>query len=591
MPNLEIQFLELFVKMLARRTGEISRVSFTPQKPAFSDLPIEQAFPRATPESQGISSEHVRNFLAELKASGEVDPHQVMLLRNGVVIAECAYAPYRRGVWHATNSLCKSITALAVGMLVAEGKLSLDEKLNDIFPRHVHPLQIFRSNQVTVRDLLRMSSAVDFAESGAVSGNDWVSGFMSAGIHGTPGEEFSYNSMNSYMLSVIVSERSGESLLSYITPRLLAPLGITEFFWETCPRGFQKGGWGAFIKPEDAAKLGQLCLQEGRWKNEQLVPASWIAEATSKQIDNSLYGYGYHFWMEERPGSYLMSGMFGQAVLVCPDIQLVLVVNAGNGEINPDGGMKRIIRKYFGSAFSPAEILAADAAAQERLSRDIAIFEGRQAVQATIRRGGWGSRRMEDLSHQQLAAQLPTGTRFAMDDANIGLYPLLLQLLHNNFTDGISEVSFSQERGGICMHVKEGTEEILLPAAFNGYAETDLRLHGESYRVATHARLTTDEDERLCLVLEICFLEEACRRYFHIHFGTDTIRVKAMERPGEGVVLSHISLISEIPVLRRVPFVGNLLDKGGAGLVEAVVRSAVRPDSMGHVIKEEKNDD
>ena len=155
---------------------------------------------------------------------------------------------------------------MAVGLLIEEGKLRLDENIYDIFPDKVNSLlKIFRP-VITVENLLTMSSGITFNESGIVSGNDWVASYLNSTVNGTTGQIFQYNSMNTYMLSAIVTKRTGETLTEYLKPRLFQPLGITKYFWETCPAGITKGGWGLFLCAEDMAKLGQLYLQKGKWR-------------------------------------------------------------------------------------------------------------------------------------------------------------------------------------------------------------------------------------------------------------------------------------------------------------------------------------
>lgn len=146
---------------------------------------------------------------------------------------------------------------MAIGLLIDEGKLSLDENIYNIFPGKVNPLfKIFRP-EITVRHLLTMTSGVTFNESGIVSGNDWLESYLNAPVTGKPGTEFQYNSLNTYVLSAIVSAKTEMTLEEYLRPRLFEPLGITRYLWETCPKGITKGGWGLFICPEDMAKLGR----------------------------------------------------------------------------------------------------------------------------------------------------------------------------------------------------------------------------------------------------------------------------------------------------------------------------------------------
>ena len=246
----QLAVAELITNIILGKTEGASRVDFVPQKPRFPfDTPYEQPFPRATPESQGISSDLLRDLLQNLKNSNYTDMHHFMALRNGKVICEANFAPYRSRIWHVTHSMCKSITGMAIGLLVEEGKLSLDENIYDIFQKKLNPFtKIFRP-VITVEHLLTMTSGVTFNESGIVSGNDWLDGYLNSSVTGTPGQNFQYNSLNTYVLSAIVTERTGQTLTEYLEPRLFAPLGITHYFWETCPKGITKGGWGLFLFP------------------------------------------------------------------------------------------------------------------------------------------------------------------------------------------------------------------------------------------------------------------------------------------------------------------------------------------------------
>ena len=144
--------------------------------------------------------------------------------------------------------------------------------------------------------------------------------------------EFEYNSMNTYMLSAIVTEITGQSLMEYLKPRLFEPLGITRIFWESCPKGITKGGWGLFLSGNTVAKIGQLCLQKGVWNGRQLIPRRWIDEASTCHVETPKAVRGV--WLrlsnvDGRPsGSYAFNGMLGQNVMVYPDLDMVIVTNA-----------------------------------------------------------------------------------------------------------------------------------------------------------------------------------------------------------------------------------------------------------------------
>jgi len=154
-----------------------------------------------------------------------------------------------------------------------------------------------------------------------------------------PGSKFVYNSAATYMLSAIVQKLTGQKVIDFLTPRLFDPLGIQGQTWETCPRGINTGGWGLAVKTEDIARFGQLYLQKGKWADRQLVPESWIAEATTKQISNGTnpasdwaQGYGYQFW-RCRHGAYRGDGAFGQYCVVLPEQDAVLAITSGIGDM------------------------------------------------------------------------------------------------------------------------------------------------------------------------------------------------------------------------------------------------------------------
>lgn len=113
--------------------------------------------------------------------------------------------------------LCvRASLAWQAGFLISEGKLSLDENVYDIFEKRNGLLQKILRPNLTVEHLLTMKSGVQFNEMGVVSGNDWVDSFLNAPVKGTPGEAFEYNSMNTYLLSAIIQERTGMKMVDYL---------------------------------------------------------------------------------------------------------------------------------------------------------------------------------------------------------------------------------------------------------------------------------------------------------------------------------------------------------------------------------------
>ena len=563
----QIAVAELVLNMILGKTGG-TRVDYFPQKPDFPfDAVYEQAFARATPESQGISSDLFAALLRELDASKDTEMHHFMALRHGKVICECNFAPYPKGMWHITHSMCKSITGMAIGMLIEEEKLKLDENIYDIFPDHINAFsKIFRP-VITVENLLTMTSGVTFNESGIVSGNDWLGSFLNASVNGKPGTEFQYNSLNTYVLSAIVTKRTGETLTEYLTPRLFGPLGITKYYWETCPKGITKGGWGLFLCAEDMAKLGQLYLQRGKWNGQQLVSEYWIEISTARHLktQNDTYGYGYQLWMEQRPGSFEYNGMLGQNVIIYPDMDMVLVTNAGNKEMFQDCIMLNIIRKYFPVNYHPADVLPENPLSYSLLKRLCGELEnGENNNRSTSLRGGWKRNVVSRRKHSDkkysyrisAAVDRPSdhhsfmravsGRTYVMEQQNIGIAPLFVQVFHNNMTDGISEISFTYDAGNFCVSFTEGEVIHKLPVGFGKAADGCVDLHGEHYLVATLGEFARDENDIPVLKLEVTFIEECVKRKAHIFFHEDNgIEIRWNETPGKKMILAGLSSITE----------------------------------------------
>ena len=608
----QIAVAELVLNMILGKTGG-TRVDYFPQKPDFPfDAVYEQAFVRATPESQGISSDLFAALLRELDASKDTEMHHFMALRHGKVICECNFAPYPKGMWHITHSMCKSITGMAIGMLIEEGKLKLNENIYDIFSDHMNAFsKIFRP-VITVENLLTMTSGVTFNESGIVSGNDWLGSFLNASVNGKPGTEFQYNSLNTYVLSAIVTKRTGETLTEYLTPRLFGPLGITKYYWETCPKGITKGGWGLFLCAEDMAKLGQLYLQKGKWNGQQLVSEYWIEISTARHLktQNGTYGYGYQLWMEQRPGSFEYNGMLGQNVIIYPDMDMVLVTNAGNKEMFQDCIMLNIIRKYFPVNYHPADVLPENPLSYGLLKRLCGELEnGENNNRSTSLRGGWKRNVVSRRKHSDkkysyrisAAVDRPSdhhsfmravsGRTYVMEQQNIGIAPLFVQVFHNNMTDGISEISFTYDAGNFWISFTEGEVIHKLPVGFGKAADGCVDLHGEHYLVATLGEFARDENDIPVLKLEITFIEECVKRKAHIFFHEDDeIEIRWNETPGKKMILAGLSSITE-------ELSGNFLYNSLLGdnnitteLLHRLMEQTIEPAVRGYLKRPEETD-
>ncbi len=297
------------------------------------------ALPRSTPEQQGIASAAILAFIGA--ADQDIDGmHSFMLLRHGQVVAEAWWKPYDAQTPHMFYSLSKSFTSTAVGMAIAEGKLSLDDQVLKTFPEDAPAEPSANLKRMRVRDLLRMGTGHEseekiWVDTPGAPPETWTHRFMAQPVAFKPGTRFLYDTPGTYMLSAMVQKATGQSVREYLKPRLFDPLGFVDPTWVASPQGINAGGYGLMARTEEIARFGQLYLQKGQWQGKQLVPAAWIEEATTLQIANGSdprsdweQGYCYQFWRCRHHG-YRGDGAFGQYCVVLPDSDAVIAITSG----------------------------------------------------------------------------------------------------------------------------------------------------------------------------------------------------------------------------------------------------------------------
>ncbi len=308
-------------------------------------MPVTQQveLPYSTPEAQGVSSTAIEAFLQA--AEREIlHLHSFMLLRHGHVVAEGYWQPHDAQTPHMLFSLSKSFTSTAIGLLVADGKLTVNDRVVSFFPDEAPAKAENCLDAMRVRHLLSMSTGHDTDPTRAVfSASNWARAFFAQPVMHEPGTHFVYNTAATYMLSAIIQKITGMRMLHFLQPRLFEPLGIDNPTWDTSPQGIDVGGSGLSITPRDIARFGQLYLQKGTWQGSQLIPEAWVEEATRYHVPNGpsenidwAQGYGYQFW-RCRHNAYRGDGAFGQFCVVMPDQDSVFVTTSGVS------GMQRIL--------------------------------------------------------------------------------------------------------------------------------------------------------------------------------------------------------------------------------------------------------
>jgi CubicO group peptidase (beta-lactamase class C family) len=336
--------------------------------------------PSSAPAAQGVDAAGVHAFLDALEAAPDIEPHSLMILRHGRLVASGWWAPYAADRPHLLYSLSKSFTATAAALAAGEGLLRFDDPVISYFPAFEADITDACSRAMLVRHVASMASgheAETLERARAADRADLVRGFLLVPPERDPGTVFAYNQPATYTLAAIVQRVTGESLTGYLRPRLLDPLGIGEAAW-LCDRSGRELGFSGLHAATDAiARLGLLYLQDGVWEGERLLPEGWVAEATRPHIDNGdgtpeadrsdwQQGYGYQFWCSRH--GYRGDGAYGQYCLVLPEHDAVIATTAATEQMPQ---LLDLVWRHLLPAFGPEPLTDrqdADRALADRLA-------------------------------------------------------------------------------------------------------------------------------------------------------------------------------------------------------------------------------
>jgi len=499
----------------------------------------EQPFPRATPESEGISSDHIRKFLEELGRGGDLYMQEVLVLRHGKLLCAAAYGAQMLNAPKYTFSACKSVTALAIGLLMDDGLLHPEDSVASIFAEEITPAAQRRIKNLTVEDLLTMRSGIQFSELQTQTESDWLHGIFIENSGFEPGTQFQYNSLNTYLLSAIVTKLSGKSMSDFLKKRLFDPMGITDTYWECCPAGIEKGGWGLYIRAEDMAKLGQLVMTGGIWNGTKLLSRAYIAAATKAHAvppaETGDFDYGYQIWVGRKENTFLFNGMLGQNVLGFKDSGILIVTNAGADTDYQESRYFEIVSRYFGGSFPV--VLPENEEAQERLKQcinDLSFY----------------NRKREPLG-EQAALFLDRSFRVADERAaSTGLLPMVLQIVHNCYTSGLTGVAVSTRGPLPELIYRENNITYRLNIGLGVPEVTELCFGGNYFHVAAHGRFTHDEEERPVFYIKLEFLETPCVRIIKLILTEDGALLKQTETPGVPYLYGKLRIAASQPLYK-----------------------------------------
>ncbi len=552
--------ISLLRNMLDTTKQTLSPIEFTERKPILKSN-SETFFERVTPEKCGIDSKHVKDYIEKLASEKRVGLQSIMIMRGNKVFFEATVGSHDAGLPKATFSECKSVVSLAIGVLVSKGMLKLSERVVDILPEKALPVAKIKLKSLTVKHLLNMTSAVTFNESEAMVSSDWVKGYLNSDTEGTNGRKFRYNSLNSYMLSAIIKERSGMTLSEFLDMTVFGALNITDYYWEKCPMGLEMGGWGLYIRREDMAKLGLLVMQNGVWNGKRIISERYIAEATKAKatvpIEYGDYNYGYHIWCGRTVNSFLFNGVFGQNLLGYRESGVMIIANCGNGDTFQQGAFFNITHKFFNRSF--CEVLPDNGDAFDELNNlKEALANGRFIKPRSFLESKQAPR---DLMADMDAINGKFFEFKGPNAASAGFAPLLLQLIHANYTHGTNCIRFRKVDGRLVMDFFEEDECHTFPIGFGETEQCVIFLHDEPFTIAASGNFAENEDGIPVLKIECAFLETPFTRVFKFFFDAQYPYAIFTEVPGNDISrIANVVASTVMPNVEKMESVFTKID-------------------------------
>lgn len=308
----------------------------------------ESEWRTSTPEEQGMDSEQLLRMIQYVNDQ-KSKIHSIVIIRNGYLVLDTNFYPYRGNLIHTLQSTSKSVLSSLIGIAVTEGKITdIQNKVLPYFPDksidNVDPLK----QEITIQNLLTMTAGFDWRESTVPygqTGNSYTQATQVADpvlfalnrpMADKPGSIFNYNTGSTDVLSAILEKATGQSTYEYAKTKLFDPIGIKESYWSQYKSGNVLAGAGLYLKPVDMARIGYLFLNNGEWKGKQIISKEWVKESTRTHLKSNLYfgrDYGYLWWMNNNDG-FSASGSGGQTINVLPHQNMVVVTTGSTTDYN-----------------------------------------------------------------------------------------------------------------------------------------------------------------------------------------------------------------------------------------------------------------
>ncbi len=309
-------------------------------------------WPRATPEDRGLDPERLSELVSLIREGRRFpDLHSLLIVRHGYLVVEEYFDVWNAERLHTLQSVTKSFTSALIGIAIERRDIEgVDEPIIDFFPEQRDALAADpRWAGLRLEDLLTMRSGTDYHERGQDSPHfqlnrqprGWDRFYLARPMVREPGTYWQYDSGGVILMSALLKQRTGLHADGYAERHLFAPLGITQASWFRNQEGHPHTGGGLNLLPQDMARFGLLYLRGGRWRDQQVVPRSWVEASVQRHVtfepaQGRSVGYGYLWWLLAPDpegagveGIYAAMGFRAQYIFVIPEHDMVVVVTGG----------------------------------------------------------------------------------------------------------------------------------------------------------------------------------------------------------------------------------------------------------------------
>lgn len=539
------------------RSSKFSFIKTTHDKPAIFPNDAKVNFlNRSKPHEHGIEDEYIQSFINEITSDLSIRSNRMLIIKDNDVIGEHYAYPYIKRSWDCVFSASKTVTALALGLLYDEGKVDLDLPVCKII-KNERNIRVARNKKITLRHLLTMSTGVLFNEMDTASSEYWCRDYFNTNAKFRLGSKFEYNSLNSYIIGVVIEALAGQKFEDLVKERIFKPLGISETYFDVSPEGYFKCGWGLYILPEDMAKLGILVRDNGMYNGQRVLSEEWIDMMSHTQYEATKFGhvlnYGFQMWTNDKDNYCCFNGMYDQNIFIFRNSGVIVVTCFADNECFHSSNLFAISSKYFASK-KPGKFPLCETHG----NRDLKNYDNL------------------NYYYDQLASKrfVPT-TKIAN---SCGVIPLLLQNEVSTYAEGIKSLTFIKDENENIVVVHEGSHHYHLKFRFDDGVRQVLNYQGNVYDVVIDGRFILSGKGEPFLVIRLFFLEFSYSRYISIKFNKNKnlISVELSENPGFDFVTSIIENQDESVKV----FIKRWLNTLNPALVSGKIKNIFAPTFM-----------